>query len=391
MDAEEFALLFAQGQRYENVEVPVGEMSPRERFLNTMDFHTVDRIIDTEFGYWIETLARWHAEGLPAYVDNNNKADLYFGFDRWQKHVPVRFGIWPPFKMEVILDDGVHQLIYNSERVKCQVFSNGKDSIPHYLEFPIKDAASYRALFKEHLAPQIEKRITVDLAEIGQQVRDRNYVLTVVAGSTAGKIRNWMGFEGICLALYDQPELLDEILADMEEMMCALATAVTEHIAPDLAQWWEDIAYKSGPIVTPRFFNENCGRVIGRVMDIYRKAGCRFSFVDCDGDFRRLLPGWMNNGVNIMFPLEVAAGVHPLGLRREHPGMRMMGGVDKTVLTKGRDAIKKELLALKPLVEEGGFIPHVDHRVQADVSLRDYLYYLDVKRDLFGIPNKVNE
>jgi len=66
-----------------------------------------------------------------------------------------------------------------------------------------------------------------------------------------------------------------------------------------------------------------------------------------------------------------------------------MGGVDKVVLLKGKDAIKKELLRLKPLVDEGGFIPHIDHRVQADVPYKDYLYYLEVKRDLFGIGNTV--
>ena len=66
-----------------------------------------------------------------------------------------------------------------------------------------------------------------------------------------------------------------------------------------------------------------------------------------------------------------------------------MGGVDKVVLIHGREAIKKELLKLQPIVAEGGFIPHVDHRVQADVSYSDYLYYLQFKRELFEIPNRI--
>ena len=69
----------------------------------------------------------------------------------------------------------------------------------------------------------------------------------------------------------------------------------------------------------------------------------------------------------------------------------MMGGVDKVVLKGSKDDIRRELLKLKPLVEEGGYIPHVDHRVQADVPYRNYLYYLETKRDLFGIPNKVRQ
>ena len=69
--------------------------------------------------------------------------------------------------------------------------------------------------------------------------------------------------------------------------------------------------------------------------------------------------------------------------------MRMMGGFDKVVLSQGKDAVKKELLRLKKLVDEGGFIPHVDHRVQADVSYEQYLYYLEAKRDIFGLSNRV--
>jgi hypothetical protein len=101
------------------------------------------------------------------------------------------------------------------------------------------------------------------------------------------------------------------------------------------------------------------------------------------------VPTWLDNGVNIIFPLEVNAGVHPEALRKRYPGIRMMGGYDKVVLLQGQPAIKKELKRLKAIVKEGGFIPHVDHRVQADVAYKDYLYYLSAKRDIFGLPGKV--
>jgi uroporphyrinogen decarboxylase len=159
----------------------------------------------------------------------------------------------------------------------------------------------------------------------------------------------------------------------------------------DLVSWWEDIAFKNGPIVTPSFFIDKCGPAIRKVMDVYGTSGCKYGYVDCDGDFRKLMPGWLNNGVNIMFPLEVASGIHPERLRDENPGIRMMGGVDKKVLTLGKEAVKKELKRLKKLADLGGFIPHVDHRVQSDVSYQEYLYYLEAKRDIFGIPNKVGK
>ncbi|MBN8216075.1 MAG: hypothetical protein J0L75_05500 [Spirochaetes bacterium] len=390
MDAKEFEELYSRAISYENVEVPKGEMTPRERFFAIMDGKKPDRIIDTEFGYWNDTLRRWHKEGLPAYVDNNSKADFYFGFDVWQKHIPMNNLLFPSFPVETISDDGKHRVIYDSDHVKCEVFSDGADTIPHYLEFPVKDAATWRELFKPRMKVDPLGRIKVDPAKLAAQVKDRNFVLVANGGSTAGKIRDWMGFEDIAFAIYDQPELLEEMLADISAVSSANARALTEAgVVPDLVSWWEDIAFKTGPIVTPAFFNEKCGAAIRKVMDVYRAAGTKYSFVDCDGDFRRIMPGWLENGVNIMFPLEVNAGIHPADLRRDHAGIRMMGGVDKVVLMKSKAEIKAELLKLKPLVEAGAYIPHVDHRVQADIPYENYLYYLEVKRDLFGIPNRI--
>lgn len=388
MEEREFMEMFARQERYENVVVPAGEMSPLERFRRIMSFQPVDRMIDTEFGYWDNTLTRWHQEGLPAYVNSNEKADIYFGFDAWQKTVPANTRLNPQFQKEIIQDDGVHQLIYDENRVKCEVFTDGKDTIPHYLEFPIKNRETYLP-FKERLVGALDGRVPNYLAAIGEQTKDRNYVLVASGGSTAGYLRNLMGFEGICLGIYDQPELLAEILEALGEVACTVARAITAHIQIDLVAWWEDIAYRSGPIVTPKFFRDVCGPVYRRVMEIYQQGGTLYGYVDCDGDFRKLVPTWLNNGVNIMFPLEVNAGVHPEQLRKDFPGIRMMGGVDKIVLMQGHAAIKQELLRLKELTREGGFIPHVDHRVQSDVAYADYLYYLEAKRDIFGIPNRI--
>ena len=61
-----------------------------------------------------------------------------------------------------------------------------------------------------------------------------------------------------------------------------------------------------------------------------------------------------------------------------------MGGVDKMELRKGREAIKAYLNTLAPQVERGGFIPFCDHRCPPDVNETDYLYYLDLKQQMFG-------
>ncbi len=40
---------------------------------------------------------------------------------------------------------------------------------------------------------------------------------------------------------------------------------------------------------------------------------------------------------------------------------------------------------LVPLVERGGYIPFCDHRCPPDVKPENYLYYLDLKEEMFGM------
>jgi len=51
-------------------------------------------------------------------------------------------------------------------------------------------------------------------------------------------------------------------------------------------------------------------------------------------------------------------------------------------LAKGKKAIDEELERLHPLVEKGGYIPMVDHRVPPDVSFENYLYYIEKKKEI---------
>ncbi|MFQ5810758.1 MAG: uroporphyrinogen decarboxylase family protein, partial [Armatimonadota bacterium] len=124
-----------------------------------------------------------------------------------------------------------------------------------------------------------------------------------------------------------------------------------------------------------------------RIADLLLEHGCDVVITDCDGNINDVVHLWLAGGVNCMFPVEVAAGTDPVALReRFGHDILLAGGVNKRELAKDKQAIEQEVQRLLPLVEDGGFIPHVDHRVPPDVSYENYLYYLDCKRETFGIP-----
>jgi uroporphyrinogen decarboxylase len=60
----------------------------------------------------------------------------------------------------------------------------------------------------------------------------------------------------------------------------------------------------------------------------------------------------------------------------------LWGGVDKRVLARGPEAIRRHLLEFAPLIEEGGFIPTVDHTVPPDVPWDHFRWYMDAKQHL---------
>jgi len=201
-----------------------------------------------------------------------------------------------------------------------------------------------------------------------------------------GKIRDMLTFEGLAYACYDYPDMVE----DMVETCCLLVEDSLERLLPhfdfDYASGWEDICFKNGPIVSLGFFTAVVQPRYKRIGDKLKAAGIDIWYTDCDGDVRPLMPGFLEAGINCLFPYEVNSCVHPAELLNEYgKELRIMGGVDKLEMKKGPKAIRAYLESLVPLVERGGYIPFCDHRCPPDVKEEDYLYYLDLKESMFGI------
>lgn len=74
----------------------------------------------------------------------------------------------------------------------------------------------------------------------------------------------------------------------------------------------------------------------------------------------------------------------PVKIRKKYgKDLALMGGIDKRELAKDKKAIEKEVREkIVPMLEEGGYIPTVDHTVPPDVPLGNFLYYLELKRKI---------
>ncbi|MFW6007077.1 MAG: uroporphyrinogen decarboxylase family protein [Bacillota bacterium] len=362
------------------------KMTARERFNNQMHYKSIDRCFNREFGFWDENFQKWDLFKENG-ITNNREAALFFNFD---KIAGIGGNIWmnPVFEYKVIEETEDKEIIRNNEGLIAEVPKDGHDTIPHFVDSTIKTPEDWEKVKAERFRRDDPER-KVDIKKLKKQhPEDRDYPLGVSCGSMIGKIRDMLTFEGLAYAIYDYPEMVE----DMVETCCLLVEDFLDQVLPhfdfDFASGWEDIAFKSGPIVSVDFYEEIIAPRYKRIGNKLHEAGIDIWYTDCDGDIRPLIPIFMESGINCMFPFEVNSSGHPGEILDEYgKDLRIMGGVDKMKLGEGKAAIKEYLESIEPYVKRGGFIPHVDHRCPPNVKEEDYLYYLDLKEEMFGIKN----
>ena len=230
-----------------------------------------------------------------------------------------------------------------------------------------------------------QRRVDVE-AMRARHPADRDYPLGVHCGSMIGKVRDLLTFEGIAYAIYDFPDMVEDMVETACQLVLSFLDQVLGKIEFDYASGWEDICFNLGPIVGVDFFRRVVVPRYKRIRRRLEEHGVDVWYTDCDGDVRPIVPHLLEGGVNCAFPWEVNGSGHPGAAIEKHGrNLLMMGGVDKMQLGRGQEAIKAYLESLAPWVARGGFIPFCDHRCPPNVKVEDYLYYLDLKEEMFGM------
>lgn len=364
-------------------------MNARERLHACMHYLPRDRSPIMDFGFWEETLVIWQQYGLPAEAN----PDDWFGMDPQWIVAPVNTWLCPGFEPVVLEDRGDTLIVRDGDGVTKE---QGRflGSIPRHLDHTLKDRASWEREVCWRLDGSDPRRYPPHWERYVERYTDtaRDYPLGIGGGSLYGKLRDLMSVERLSMLVYDDRPLFEEMVATVADCVIAsVLPAVKAGIRFEYVSMWEDMCYRAGPLLSPRIFREVLVPNYRRITETFRRFGVDVFVLDCDGDISRLVPLWLEGGVNCMFPIEVGVwGADPVAYRREYGrDLLMIGGVSKRILAGPKEGITREVERLAPLVEEGGYIPTPDHRVPADVSLDNYLFYLKETRRVWGrdLPN----
>jgi uroporphyrinogen decarboxylase len=368
-------------------------MNHIERFLAVMEYQPVDRVPNWEAGVWPQTRERWEQEGLDTTTVHWNwfPGEASLGMDP-REFIFFRGGLLPAFEQEVLKEDERTVTIRDGigrvrRALKEGAVGGARTSMDQYLRFAVENLSDWKGL-------------TWRLNPFHAQRYEPNWQMLRVAGwrqrehplifgpntSTQGfywLARGLMGTEPLSYAWYDQPELMHDMFEYHAEFLIETARPILEQTTIDYVCFAEDMAMKTGPLLSPKTYQEFIYPRFKRVVEFLKSNGVRYVVVDTDGNPEALIPLMLDAGVDALWPLERAADQDPLRLRKVYGrSLRLWGGVDKRVLTRGPEAIDAHLRELRPLIEEGGFIPTIDHTVPHDVSWSNFQHYLESKDKL---------
>ena len=366
-----------------------------DRYYRVCTYQDTDRVPDIEFGYWPQTIRRWLREGMDLELTDaeknemfSGKVDRHMGFDiSHQASVPLNAGMTPCFEAKVIEKRGSSTIELDSSGCTAERYHNDQEesSIPHFIDFPVKTPRDWEAMKERYRIDGPGRAINADALAQARAGAAEGRMIAIRCPGPYGMMRDWMGFVNLSLAFYEYPDMIHDMVNHMTELVLHQLRQIPADIPIDRSAWWEDMASKNGPFVGPAMFRDFLQPQYHRIQEELKKHGLALGRVDCDGNPHDIVKNWLEEGVNIMLPAEVAAGVDMYAWRREFgKELRLQGGIAKTPLVEGGKAIDRELERIKPMLEQGGYIPHLDHLVPPDISYRNYREYLEKKWKLIG-------
>lgn len=354
-------------------------MNSRERFLRTMRYQEVDRCPLYLPGPWSDTLARWRKEGLP---DDAGDVHEFLGVSKngyKMINVTGTAGPFPLFETKVLEENDETVISIDNYGRKVMNFKH-HTSFPEWLDFSVKTGDDLRRVMDEHFdISNLDARYDEAWRKRIEAVKnDTEAVVMHDGGCYYWTLRSLAGVENASYLLYDAEELVDELFERYFTVVMDGLRRLSSTFQIDVIGYGEDLAYKNGLLLSPELFRKLILPRYRKAMDFAHEKGAAFTAYDSDGDIRTLVPDYLSVGINGIAPCEVAAGMDPVGLRQQFgKELRMLGGFDKRIAACGKKAIDAEFKRLRPIIEEGGFIPGIDHSVSADISWDNYRYYLD--------------
>ena len=263
-----------------------------------------------------------------------------------------------------------------------------KDSatIPLPLNHPVETMDDWLKI--KHWYTFDESRIDMNYLLEQKKLHDKGYLTIYEIPGGFDEPRQLLGEENLCIAYYEEPEMIEDMLATIADTNLKIMERIGNVVPIDLVSVHEDMAGKSGPLAGPSQIDEFIGPYYSKLWNCAKSYGAKVFSQDSDGNMNPVIDTFLAYGINCFYPLEPAAGMDIVELRKKYGNkFCIKGGIDKHVLRRSKEEIKTELeYKMSGPMLGGGTIFGLDHRIPDGVSIENYRYYVEYGRKLLDLP-----
>jgi len=372
-------------------------VTPRQRYREALLFDSPDKIPFTPGGPRETTLARWRQEGLPEGVGWYDYLLEVLGIEAEQTQpyvdLGVSFQMIPKFEEKILEHRNGHYLVRDwmgaiteiSDEYDYTYIRQAKDFVTRrWWRFPVINRDEWEQMNVRY-DPHDRKRFPRDFEERCAKLQNRDYVFGLYINGPFWQVREWVGFEALCILMIEQPDWIHEMMQFWADFVSQTFAQIAGHVTVDFVFVSEDMAYKGHSMVSPQMCKEFLLPHWARWGKEIEASGCPLFKMDSDGYVGELIPLWIEAGVNVESPNEVAAGCDVVEFRN-HYGKQMgyLGGIDKRAIAKGGKVMREEVTHRCSILAEGGYIPGCDHGIPSDISWPNFLEYSRLLAQLTG-------
>jgi len=322
------------GQRIaRDKELTMTEMTPRERVQCVLAGEIPDRVPYMEVGIDFPFLCRLLDQDLPA--------GRFFEAGEYES---------PPVEIQVQINQILHRdvLVYGMLPPIPAVKRPGADGILYFKDGKIKD---WEDLDQLQLPNPSSEAFLAPARSFLAQAGDYATVCASRVGISSTYLA--MGMEHFFYCLYDDPLLIEELLRRYSDYAVA-AVEQAARLGFDMFWTADDIAFRTGPLFSPKMFRELMLPYVRRVADRVRDVGIAWVY-HSDGNLIPLLEDLLASGIHVLNPIEPACMDIRAVKKQYGDRVILCGNVDVDLLTTGiPDQVRETTLGLLRDVAPGG-------------------------------------
>jgi hypothetical protein len=321
------------------------EMTERERYLETLLFGNPDKI-PLQPGWPREsTLAAWHEQGLSKGADYFETLTDILGIplqnDADRVYLDINFKMIPQFDEKVLEHKNGHYIVQDwmgaiteiSDEFDYTYIRTAKDFVTRkWHKFPVETREDWEEM-KKRYNPDSPGRLPEKLDEICEKLNDRDYVVGININGPFWQLREWLGFENLCIKFIEESDFVHEMIEFWTDFVSRLMARFLNKVRLDKVHISEDMAYKAKSMISPEMTREFLMPTYKRWVREIKASGCPIIDMDSDGYIGELIPIWIESGINVCDPIEVAAYNDIVEYRLLYgKKMAYIGGIDKRAL-----------------------------------------------------------